>query len=64
MSCEFVLVVDDEDDIREAIADVLALDGHNVVAVKNGEQAVGALAVAVPRAIITDLSMPIATVRA
>ena len=59
MSCGFVLVVDDEDDVRDAIADVLLLDGHKVVAVENGEQAVGALAVAVPRAVVTDLSMPI-----
>ena len=59
MGCEFVLVVDDDEDVRESIADVLALDGHQVVGVENGDQAVGALAVATPRAVVTDLSMPI-----
>jgi CheY-like chemotaxis protein len=58
MSCEFVLVVDDDDDVRDSIGDVLALEGHDIVAVENGEQAIGALAVAMPRAVVTDLSMP------
>lgn len=59
--CQFILVVDDDADIRASIADVLALDGHRVVAVENGEQAVGALAVAMPRAVVTDLAMPLRT---
>jgi DNA-binding NtrC family response regulator len=58
MSCDFVLVVDDDDDVRDSIGDVLALEGHDIVAVENGEQAIGALAVAMPRAVVTDLSMP------
>jgi CheY-like chemotaxis protein len=58
MPCEFVLVVDDDEDVRESIEDILHLDGHTVVAVENGEQAVGALAVATPLAVVTDLSMP------
>lgn len=59
MRCKFVLVVDDDDDVRESIEDVLTLDGYEVVGVANGEQAVGALAVATPRAVVTDLEMPI-----
>ena len=59
MSCKYVLVVDDDDDVRDSIGDALSLEGHRVVAVENGEQAIGALAVAVPRAVVTDLSMPI-----
>jgi CheY-like chemotaxis protein len=59
--CEFVLVVDDDGDVRESIESVLALDGHCVVAVENGEQAIGVLALATPRAVVTDLSMPIRT---
>ncbi len=58
MGSEFILVVDDDDDVRDSIGDVLALEGHDVVAVANGEQAIGALAVATPRAVVTDLSMP------
>ena len=61
MSCEFVLVVEDDDDLREMIEDVLTLDGHQVVGVENGEQALGALAVAMPNAVVTDLSMPMRT---
>jgi CheY-like chemotaxis protein len=60
MDCRrFVLIVDDEDDVRDALENLLRLDGHAVVAVKNGEQAVGALAVAIPMVVLTDLSMPI-----
>ena len=57
-SGQFVLVVDDDEDVRASIADALVLDGHRVVAVENGEQALGALAVARPRAVVTDLAMP------
>ena len=34
------------------------MDGHGVIAVENGEQAIGALAVATPIVVLTDLSMP------
>jgi DNA-binding NtrC family response regulator len=61
MVSEFVLVVEDDDDVRDSIEDVLALDGHHVVGVENGEQALGALAVAMPCAVVTDLSMPMRT---
>jgi CheY-like chemotaxis protein len=59
MDGEFILVVDDDDDVRDSIGDVLALDGHDVVTLANGEQAIGALAVATPRAVVTDLAMPL-----
>lgn len=59
MLTEFVLVVDDDDDIRTSIEDLLELDGHAVVSVENGEQAIGVLAVGTPSAVVTDLSMPI-----
>jgi CheY-like chemotaxis protein len=61
MGCEWVLVVDDDDDVRDSIENVLALDGHDVVAVSNGEQAIGALAVCTPSVVVTDLDMPIRT---
>jgi DNA-binding NtrC family response regulator len=41
MRSKYVLVVDDDDDVRESIGDVLTLDGHAVVGVENGEQAIG-----------------------
>jgi CheY-like chemotaxis protein len=53
------MVVEDDADVRETIAEVVALDGHAVVAVENGEQAVGVLAVSKPLAVFSDLRMPI-----
>jgi len=58
MGCDFVLVVDDDEELRSSIEEVLALDGHRVVGVANGEQALGVLAIARPQLVVTDLSMP------
>jgi len=44
----FILVVDDDADIRDAVNDLLVMNGYHVIAVENGEQALGALTVAVP----------------
>jgi CheY-like chemotaxis protein len=57
--CDLVLVVDDDRDVREAIAEMLSRKGYWVVAVANGEQALGALAVARPVLVVTDLAMPV-----
>jgi CheY-like chemotaxis protein len=59
MSCDFVLVVDDDEELRSTIEEVLELDGHRVVGVANGEQALGVLALARPQLVVTDLSMPL-----
>lgn len=56
---DFVLVVEDDGDVRETIAEVIGLEGWAVVCVENGEQALGALAAAEPAMILTDLAMPI-----
>ena len=54
-----VFVVDDDEDIRGAIEDVLSLDGHAVIGFQNGEQAISALAVTTPDLVVTDLAMPV-----
>ena len=38
------MVVDDDDAVREAIADVLALDGYKVMAAGDGDEALRLLA--------------------
>jgi two-component system, chemotaxis family, chemotaxis protein CheY len=55
----FILVVDDDADIRDAVNDLLVMNGYHVIAVENGEQALGALAVAVPALVLTDVAMPV-----
>jgi DNA-binding response OmpR family regulator len=56
---ELILVVDDDEDSRDTIAEVVSLYGFAVIGVANGEQALGALAATRPTLVITDLEMPI-----
>ena len=53
------MVVDDDDAVREAIADVLALDGYEVVTAGDGREALRLLG-SVPRPCVAliDLVMP------
>lgn len=55
-----VCVVDDDDDIREVLADVLSEEGFDVVAAGDGESALGLLHSRAPacRLILLDLMMP------
>src|SRR5688500_17359138 len=54
-----VLVVDDTDHLRTFVADMLALDGFDVVgAASGGEQAVAMAAELDPHVIVMDLRMP------
>ena len=55
----FILFVEDDADVREVVLDVLTANGYPVIAVDNGEQALGALAVAVPALVVTDVAMPL-----
>lgn len=53
------MVVDDDDAVREAIADVLALDGYAVLTARDGDEALRLLAVAPrPCVALIDLVMP------
>jgi CheY-like chemotaxis protein len=54
-----VLVVDDDEAIRTAVAEILELSGYDVAVASDGQEAVELLEVGLePRAIILDLMMP------
>jgi CheY-like chemotaxis protein len=56
---ETVVVVDDDDAVREALADVLALDGYEVMTARDGDEALRLLGdVARPCVALVDLVMP------
>ena len=55
-----VMIVDDDDAIREALEDVLSDEGYEVVGVSDGQQALEYLSAAKrPSAILLDLWMPV-----
>jgi two-component system, chemotaxis family, chemotaxis protein CheY len=55
----FVLLVEDDADIRSTIADILSLEGYRVVTAKNGKEALQRLRdVPRPFLILLDLMMP------
>jgi CheY-like chemotaxis protein len=55
-----VLVVDDNDGMRELLADVLADEGFDVATAENGQQALKLLRLAGgPCIVVTDLMMPV-----
>ncbi len=59
MSDELVLVVDDDEDLREMIALVLLANGFRVVGAADGVEAIGKLREGVmPSVILLDLRMP------
>jgi DNA-binding NtrC family response regulator len=53
-----VLVVDDERNIREGLAEALALEGHGVITAADGEEALAALGREEVDLVLTDLRMP------
>ena len=53
-----VLVVDDEDDIRELLRINLELDGHTVATVRDGREALDYVQSHVPDVIVLDVMMP------
>jgi two-component system, chemotaxis family, chemotaxis protein CheY len=53
-----VLVVDDDDVIRDAVAEALELEGYSVGRARDGEEALGYLRSNAPHAIVLDLMMP------
>jgi len=54
-----VLVVDDEAAIRDLVSDMLHDEGYDVVAARNGTEALQALAETPPDLLLTDWMMPI-----
>ncbi len=53
-----VLVVDDERDIREAVAEVLKDEGYEVIDARDGEEALSQLRAHHPAVVLLDLMMP------
>ncbi|MGE5592033.1 MAG: response regulator [Bacillota bacterium] len=53
-----ILVVDDEPTIREVVADVLQMDGYEVITAADGPQAVETARRTLPHLIILDLMLP------
>jgi putative two-component system response regulator len=58
MSGELILVVEDNDSLREGICEMLALEGYHVVEARNGIEAVKALYTSTPELILSDVMMP------
>jgi len=58
MSEQFVLVVDDEPDIRQLLQEILEDEGHHVVAVADAEAARAAVAEQRPDLVLLDIWMP------
>jgi two-component system chemotaxis response regulator CheY len=54
-----LLLVEDDDDVRASIADVLDLAGYVVVEAANGRHAMRAMRDDPPRGVILDLMMPV-----
>jgi CheY-like chemotaxis protein len=56
-----VLVVEDNTDIREAMTEILQMEGHGVVTAANGQEALEALTLLgrAPCLVLLDLSMPV-----
>jgi len=55
-----ILVVDDEEDLVEALTVMLADEGYRVVSARNGRDALKRLHEEKPRLVLTDFVMPIA----
>jgi CheY-like chemotaxis protein len=53
-----ILVVDDDDNIRDVLKDLLTLEGHRATLAKNGEQAIQLFDKDKFDMVITDLGMP------
>lgn len=53
-----ILVVDDEEMMRELLVDVLAMDGYTVETAEDGKAALEILKVSPPQLVISDIKMP------
>jgi CheY-like chemotaxis protein len=55
---QYILVVDDDDDFREALCEVLAAAGYPVAQSPSGEEALARVEEETPGLILLDLKMP------
>ncbi len=58
MSKPLVLVVDDEDGIRESLSDIFSDEGYQVATAETGEEALGALDAREPDLVLLDIWLP------
>ena len=56
---QYILVVDDDDDFREALGEVLAEAGYPVEQAGDGEAALRRVAAEAPGVVLLDLKMPV-----
>jgi CheY-like chemotaxis protein len=56
---QYILVVDDDDDFRETLAEVLTEAGYPVQQAENGEVAIARAAEEAPGMVLLDLKMPV-----
>jgi DNA-binding response OmpR family regulator len=56
-----VLVVDDDQDIRESLAQILTEEGFDVTSASNGAEALEQIARRAPDVMLLDLMMPVVT---
>jgi CheY-like chemotaxis protein len=54
-----VLIVEDDDDLREMMAQLLSLEGFQAATVTNGQEALEYLQQGVPDLILLDMMMPV-----
>jgi CheY-like chemotaxis protein len=54
-----ILVIDDDNTIRELIGEVLQIEGYRVETAENGQQALAKVGTTRPDAILLDLMMPV-----
>jgi CheY-like chemotaxis protein len=60
MACESILVVEDDQDIRESIAEFLSMENYHVITASNGRDALDKLqSIRKPCLILLDLMMPV-----
>lgn len=60
MSCKHILIVEDERDAREALKEILEMEGFSVVTAENGQVGIELLQdVEEPCLILLDLMMPV-----
>jgi CheY-like chemotaxis protein len=60
MKCKNILVVEDDHDIREALEDILRLEGFEIRSASNGKEAIELLdKIESPCLILLDLMMPV-----
>lgn len=63
MSCKQILIVEDDEDIRNQVAQALTVEGYEVIKAENGQVALDILLALpeekIPRCMILDLMMPV-----